>query len=156
MVFLPQVCDSSSHMSDKCYFCCFFGWHFYLQTLISGFRSKLPHFSLNPLLRSSASRAHVSTRSKGIRDEVLNNGCVQEDEAHVPPTRLPHSPLSDVTTAPVVSSVLTHSCDCVFFRAFVKCTFLCHSGILADPFFFIFFDENIQFACEKTYFPIKP
>lgn len=74
-----------------------------------------------------------------------------------PPTCLSHSWLSDVTRTLVVLSVLTHLCIHVtvcFFRAFVKCTFL---SILVSlqTLFFIFFDENLWFACEKTYFPIK-
>lgn len=45
----------------------------------------------------------------------------------------------DKNTSCIISTdSFMHSCDRVFFfRAFVKCTFLCHSGIPADPLFHI-------------------
>lgn len=63
-----------------------------------------------------------------------------------PPTCSSHSRLLDVTRTLVVLSVLTHLCIHVtvcFFRAFVKCTFLCHSGIPADPLFHILWWKSL-------------
>lgn len=51
---------------------------------------------------------------------------------------------------------LTHPVMWLFYGFCKMYISLPFAGFLADPLFFIFFDENIWFACEKTYFPTKP
>lgn len=187
-IFLQQVCDSSSHLSDQQFF--FVGsfvGNFPLGSLSDSHQDFSPNccFSVvncegtqftdlseewtNPgrIPRLAGQRQCWSdslhewewpgllSPSHGSSSACLqlHNGCIHQEEAHITPT---HLSLWDGTkTACMIrSDSLIWSCD--FFMAFVKCTFLCHPVSLQIPFFFIFFDENIWFACEKTYFPTKP